>query len=101
MSGAEEVEIITFIREHPEVSERAVSRRFGRSRAVISRLRSRYALDKPQTPASLREAGASPGEATAIDIEAELEKVDQDLRDWWDTLSDEAKDELIRQGPQP
>jgi hypothetical protein len=77
-------------------------RRCGRSRAIISRLRSRYALDKPQAPASPeREAGASPSTGAVVDIEAELEKVDQELRDWWDTLSDEEKDELIRQGPQP
>ena len=97
LSVQEEQEIVSYMRDHPEASDRAVSRRFVRSRAIISRLRSRYALDKPQAPASLSgEAGASSSTEAVVDIEAELEKVDQDLLDWWDTLSDEEKDELIR-----
>jgi hypothetical protein len=56
----------------------------------------------PVAPASLSgEAGASPSTEAVVDIEAELEKVDQDLLDWWDTLSDKEKDERIRRGPQP
>jgi hypothetical protein len=60
LSVHEEQEIVGYMRENPEVSERAVSRRFGRSRAIISRLKSRYALDKPQSSQEVQAAQPGP-----------------------------------------
>ena len=88
---AEEQEIVSYLRDHPQASVRSVAQRFGRSRPTIDSLRRRYALDRPQAPPEVQDPGPPRG-VSGVEVEDAVklfEMSDEQFEALCDRLADQ------------
>ena len=81
------------------VSVRRIAKIVMWSRPTVSKILSEEGFDPKKGKLSTPPLGAQEAPEGGFDFEEEMEKVDQELKQWWDGLSVEQQDEIIAQGP--